>query len=75
MGLIPKITMRFDPRFTLEQNWEQVVLNVKECQERGLLVTPLTVFDSEGKIIGWYLHGWVTPPAKLLWSEETGVAQ
>lgn len=72
---MPEISVRFDPRFSLEENWDQVVLNIKECQERGVLVTPLTVFSDEGKIIGWYLHGWAAPPSRLLWSEETGVVQ
>lgn len=64
---MPKVGIRRDPRFTLEENWEQgVIPNVEEAQRRGVLVTPLTVFHN-GEIIGWCLHGWVPPPGKILY--------
>lgn len=67
MSLVPKVTLRRDPRFSLEYNWEHIVIpNIKDCQERGVLVTPLTVFD-DGVLVGWYLHGWVAPPGKILY--------
>ncbi len=62
MDIVPKISLRFDGRFNMEENWKVVVENVEECQKRGVLVTPLTVFGDEGNIIGWYLSGWVPPP-------------
>ncbi len=66
INLVPKVSIRRDPRFSLEYNWEHVVIpNIKECQERGVLVTPLTVFD-DGVIIGWFLHGYVPAPGKIL---------
>lgn len=69
MTLVPLVSIRRDPRFDLERNWEIVEENIRECQERGVLVTPLTVFD-DGVLIGWYLHGWKAPPAKILFECE-----
>lgn len=54
---IPKITIRRDLRFNLDENWDKVVEVVKEAQTRSVFVTPITVFDEEGQIEGWYLHG------------------
>lgn len=69
MKMVPQVSIRRDPRFSLEYNWEQIVIpNIQECQERGVLVTPLTVFD-DGVIVGWYLHGWKAPPATILYEE------
>jgi hypothetical protein len=68
MSLVPKVSIRRDPRFDLERNWEIVEENIRECQERGVLVTPLTVFDN-GVLVGWYLHGWVSPPSKILYDQ------
>lgn len=67
MSVVQKVSIRRDPRFTLEENWHNVVVPaIQECQERGVLVTPLTVFEHDG-IVGWYLHGWRAPPAKILY--------
>ncbi len=67
MSLVPKVSIRRDPRFSLEYNWEQVVVPaIKESQERGVLVTPLTVFGYGG-IVGWFLHGWSTGPSSILY--------
>jgi hypothetical protein len=66
MSLVPKVSIRRDPRFNLEQNWKIVEDNVRECQSRGVLVTPLTVF-TDGVLIGWYLHGWIAPPPQILY--------
>lgn len=61
MTLVPEVSLRFDPRFDLEENWKTCAAAIQEAQERGVMVTPLTVFNDEGKIIGWYLHGWEPP--------------
>lgn len=61
-----KVSIRRDPRFPLEENWKIVEENIQECQLRGVLVTPLTVFDN-GRLIGWYLHGWIAPPGEILY--------
>ena len=50
-----------DPRFTLQENWETVAAAVEEGKSRGLMITAVTVFDIEGGIRGWYLHGWKRP--------------
>ena len=68
MSLVPRVSIRRDPRLDLEQNWAIVEENICECQERGVLVTPLTVFDN-GVLVGWYLHGWKAAPAKILFEE------
>lgn len=60
------VSLRYDFRFTLEENWNICMGAVQEAQERGVLTTPLTVFGEEGRIIGWYLHGWVPPTPKIL---------
>lgn len=65
--VVPRVDHKFDPRFDLEKNWEMVEENVKECQERGVIVTPLTVFSNEGRIIGWVMSGWKAPPPKILY--------
>ena len=71
MDKMPKVSVIRDPRFSLEENWEQTVIpNIKECQERGVLVTPLTVFDDNGHIIGWHLHGWKPSASKLMYQGE-----
>jgi hypothetical protein len=62
MTLVPEVSLRFDPRFDLEENWKICTQAVQEAQERGILATPLTVFSDEGKIVGWLLHGWQPPP-------------
>ena len=65
--LVPKVSIRRDPRFSLQENWENVVSPaIKEAQERGVLVTALTVFDNS-EIVGWFLHGWTPPPGKILY--------
>jgi len=66
MSLVPKVSIHRDPRFTLEENWKMVEATINECQTRGVLVTPLTVFNY-GQIYGWYLHGWVPEPGKILY--------
>lgn len=66
MNLVPEVSIRLDPRFNLEDNWKIVAENIQECQLRGVLVTPLTVFDC-GEIIGWYLHGWNPLPTLVLY--------
>ncbi len=63
---VPDISIRRDMRFTLQENWNDVQQVVTECKERGVLVTPLTVFNDDGMIVGWYLHGWVSPPGIVL---------
>ena len=70
INIVPLVSIRRDPRFDLERNWEIVADNIRECQERGVLVTPLTVFDL-GIIVGWYLHGWEPPPGKILYERES----
>lgn len=68
--IVPRVSIRRDMRFSLEENWQNVVVPaVKEAQERGVLVTPLTVFDHD-MIIGWFLHGWVPPPPSWSMSFE-----
>ena len=70
MTLVPKISILRDFRFSLKNNWELVVLPaIQEAQERGVLVTPLTVFNY-GMIAGWYLHGWVPPPGTVIHGED-----
>lgn len=65
---VPKISIRRDMRITLEENWELVVAPaIKEAQTHGNLVTPKTVFNDEGYIIGWYLSGWVSPPPRYVY--------
>lgn len=65
MHFVPKVSILRDFRFSLKNNWELIVVPaIKEAQERGVLVTPLTVFNY-GMIIGWYLHGWMAPPGKI----------
>lgn len=67
---VPEVSIRRDMRFTIDQNWEDTVLPaIAEAKERGVLVTPLTVFDDWG-IVGWYLHGWVPPPGRVLYSAK-----
>ena len=69
-GIVPMANIWRDYRFSLQNNWELIVIPaIKEAQERGVLVTPLTVFDY-GTIVGWYLHGWVPPPSKITYIEE-----
>jgi hypothetical protein len=70
---VPEVSIRRDMRFTLQENWNDVVQVIAECKERGVLVTPLTVFDDRGMIVGWFLHGWVSPPGIVLYPkpEET----
>lgn len=63
---LPRVSVHLDPRFTLEENWKVVEENIQDCQTRGVLVTPVTVFG-HGLIVGWYLHGWVAPPGKFLY--------
>lgn len=60
--MVPNVDIKYDPRFTLEENWATCTAAMQEAQERGVLVTPLTVFNDEGKVIGWELHGWQPPP-------------
>jgi hypothetical protein len=60
--MVPDVDIKYDPRFSLEENWVCCTTAIQEAQERGVLVTPLTVFNDEGKIVGWYLHGWEPPP-------------
>jgi hypothetical protein len=67
--VVPKVSIRRDPRFTLEENWAIVEENILECQQRGVLVTPLTVFD-DGNLVGWYLHGWQSAPGKIIYEAE-----
>lgn len=75
MNLVPKVSIHRDPRFSLEYNWEQVVVPaIKEAQERGVLVTPLTVFGNGG-IAGWYLHGWTPGPAKILYEYKEPIKE
>lgn len=66
MNLVPKVSVYRDPRFSIEENWKTVEENIQECQARGVLVTPLTVF-AYGKIYGWYLYGWVAAPAVIMY--------
>lgn len=67
---VPEVSIRRDMRFTLKENWDDcVVPAIAEAKERGVLVTPLTVFDN-GMIIGWLLHGWVPPPGRVLYSAK-----
>lgn len=75
MKLVPKVSILRDPRFSLEENWNNTVLPaIKEAQERGVLVTPLTVFRHD-QIIGWLLHGWEPPPPSYVYTcEIPGVA-
>jgi protein-disulfide isomerase len=54
----------------MEENWKTVVQNIEEAQSRGVLVTPLTVFGDDGKIIGWYLDGWKPPPMRVLYKPD-----
>jgi hypothetical protein len=70
MNSVPQVSIRRDPRFSLEENWNNVVVPaIKEAQERGVLVTPLTVFQDD-RIIGWFLHGWKPPPPIILYECE-----
>ena len=69
MTKMPSVSIRRDPRFTLEENWAEVVEAVQEAQSRGCLATPLTVFYDDGAIIGWYLHGWEPPPPRCTFKE------
>lgn len=70
MTRVPRVSIRRDPRFTLEENWKVVEASIHDCQTRGVLVTPLTVFDF-GTIVGWYLSGWQAEPGKVLY-QSTG---
>lgn len=70
MNIVPKVSIRLDPRFNMEDNWKTVVQNVEDAQSRGVLVTPLTVFGDDGKIIGWYLDGWKPPPTRILYKPD-----
>lgn len=63
--MVSNISIRIDPRFSLEENWLMVEEAVAEAQKRGILVTPLTVFSGDGIIAGWYLHGWEASPPKI----------
>ena len=51
--------MRRDSRFSLEDNWkfieEQII---EEGKNHGLEIAATTVFDADGSIAGWKLHGW-----------------
>lgn len=63
---VPEVSIRRDMRFSLQENWKGVEEVVASCKVRGVLVTPLTVFNDVGIIVGWYLHGWVSPPGIVL---------
>lgn len=69
LNQVPRVSIRRDPRFTLEENWLIVEAAIKEAQGRGVLVTPLSVFDF-GTLIGWYLHGWKVPPSVILYQGD-----
>ena len=69
-NIVPEISIHRDFRFSLEDNWNTVADNIQECQQRGVLVTPLTVFNEEGNIIGWQLHGWKPPPARFIYDPQ-----
>ena len=70
---MPLVDLRRDPRFTLEDQWINCVLPcIEEAAKRGLVVTPLTVFNwDSGKIEGWLMHGWKPPPPIILWPIDT----
>lgn len=64
---VPEVSIRRDMRISLERNWDEcVVPAIAEAKVRGVLVTPLTVCDDRGVIVGWFLHGWVPPPGIVL---------
>jgi hypothetical protein len=71
MNKVPRISIRYDPRFNLDENWNVVQEAIDEAQARGVLTAALTILNDEGKIIGWYLHGYVNPPAIISYSPET----
>jgi hypothetical protein len=58
--LVPQVNIQRDCRFSLEdQWWLSVVPAIEEAAQRGIEITPLTVFCPEtGSIYGWFLHGW-----------------
>ncbi len=66
MNLVPKVSVRKDMRFSLEENWQVVQNAIGEVQKRGIIVTPLSVFY-QGELIGWYLEGWKPPPPIILY--------
>jgi hypothetical protein len=69
--MVPKVNIMFDPRFDLETNWKVVEEVIKECQGYGVITTPLTVFDpNDGKIIGWFMEGWKSPPPKIIYESD-----
>jgi len=64
-----EVSIRIDPRFSLEDNWKlSVEPAIEEAKGRGVEVTPLTIFDDEGQIAGWQLHGWKSPPPVTMYS-------
>lgn len=66
--VVPPVHIRFDCRFDVEKNWEQVCAAVVEAEGRGFIVTPTTVLNPiTGFIEGWYLHGWERPPAVTIY--------
>jgi len=66
------VSIRFDPRFNMDDNWRlNVEPAIEEAKGRGLEVTATTVFDEEGKIAGWKLHGWKSPPAVILYEGKS----
>jgi len=68
--IVPRIHIQRDPRFTIEENWDNVVVPaVQEAQQRGVIVTPLTVFNYN-EIAGWYLCGWKRPPASYVYKPD-----
>lgn len=68
------MSIRRDPRFTLEEQWfNDVVPCIEEAASRGLEVIPLTVFHPMYfRIEGWLMHGWKPPPPIILWSASQG---
>lgn len=64
--MVQNVSVRRDYRFSLEQQYLDIVSGLKEG------VTPLTVMSLEyGCIIGWYLHGWKSPPPTILSLPDT----
>jgi hypothetical protein len=50
-----------DYRFTIENQYQDMISRLSSD------VVPITVFDSQGNILGWRLKGWKPLPPKILY--------